>query len=257
MNRVERLHKYLRCSLHGQVETQAIQKQPERLQRYRSDSYTPTTETMSKGPETLNREGDSETLQEPGYNATSHRKDFSSLQIIALGFNVSNSWVAIATSFAVVVAAGGPVTLVYGVIISCLVYAAVAISLAELASIYPTAGGQYHFTALIAPRSVSRSTSYVCGAIAAFSWVALCTAATILGAQALLALPQAFVNGYIAQPWHYFMVYQAISVVVLLFNLFGLRRMLWVHDVGCKYLSGQRNLPLLIPQLHSPLPLSS
>lgn len=205
---------------------------------------------MSKGTKILNRESDSETLQEPGYNATSHRKDFSSLQIIALGFNVSNSWVAIATSFAVVVAAGGPVTLVYGVIISCIVYAAVATSLAELASIYPTAGGQYHFTALVAPKSISRSTSYVCGAIAAFSWVALCTAATILGAQALLALPQAFIDGYIAQPWHYFLVYQAINVVVLLFNLFGLKRMLWVHDVGCMYLLNQQQFSLLTPQLH-------
>lgn len=197
---------------------------------------------MSKEHKGTNREPDSETLQEPRYNAKNHKKDFSPVQIIALGFNVSNSWVAVATSFAVVVAAGGPVTLVYGVIISCIVYAAVAISLAELASIYPTAGGQYHFTALIAPKSISRGTSYLCGAIAAFSWVALCTAATILGAQVLLALPQAFVHNYVAQAWHYFMVYQAINVAVLLFNLFGLKRMLWVHDVGCKCLFIQPKL---------------
>lgn len=197
---------------------------------------------MSKEPQKSDQEIYSEALQDCPQNSINHKKDFSPLQVIALGFNVSNSWVAIATSFAVVVAAGGPVTLVYGVIVSCIVYAAVAITLAELASVYPTAGGQYHFTALIAPKSISRGTSYACGAIAAFSWVALCTAATILGAQVLLALPQAFVEGYVAQAWHYFLVYQAINITVLLFNIFGLKRMLWVHDVGCTSLPVRHKL---------------
>lgn len=167
------------------------------------------------------------------------KKDFGPFTIIALGFNICNSWVAIATSFAIVVAAGGTVTLVYGVIIASLVYATVAASLAELASVYPTAGGQYHFTALVAPKAITRVASYACGVISIFSWIALCAAATILGSQILLALPVYYDDTYVPKNWHYFLVYQAINVTLLIYNMFALKRTLWVHDAGCKFCSLQ------------------
>lgn len=176
----------------------------------------------------------STTLRGSQHHHLGHRRDLSPLEIIALGFNVSNSWVAISVSFAVIVAAGGPVTLVYGVVVAGFMYTAVAISLAELASVYPTAGGQYHFTSLVAPKAISRGASYACGMIATFSWIALCTAATIIAAQLLLALPAYFLSTYIPQAWHYFVVYQAINIVVLIYNLFALKRTPWVHNIGCK-----------------------
>lgn len=162
------------------------------------------------------------------------KKHFTPLQIIAVGFNVSNSWASIAVSLAIAVAAGGTVTLVYGVIVAFLAYAAVAISMAELASVYPTAGGQYHFTSLVAPKSIARAASYWCGFFSAFSWIALCTAATVISAQLLLALPIQYVDDYKPEAWHYFMVYQALNVTLLLYNLLLLKKTLWIHDIGCE-----------------------
>ena len=157
------------------------------------------------------------------------------MNIIALGFNVCNSWVAIASTLAIAVTAGGPVTLIYGLVIAFVIYAAVAASLAELASVYPSAGGQYHFTSVLAPQKWSRGLSYICGAIATFSWSALNAAATILGAQMILALPVYYVDNFVPQSWHYFMVYQAINLTFLLYNLFLLKATPWVHNVGCEY----------------------
>ena len=167
---------------------------------------------------------------------TNHiRKNFTPLQIIALGFNVSNSWVGIAVSIVFAIAAGGSVTLIYGVLIAGVVYGAVALSCAELASIYPTAGGQYHFTSFVAPASYRRQASYWCGIIAAFSWIALCTAATLIAAQGILGVVAALLPTYEPVAWHYFLTYQAVNVVVLLYNLFVLKKTLWIHDVGCEY----------------------
>jgi len=199
-----------------------------------ADSEAQKLDTMGKSRDLHSILERSTTPQVSQHHSLGHKRDFNPLEIIALGFNVSNSWVAIAVSFAVVVAAGGPVTLVYGVIVACVMYTAVAISLAELASVYPTAGGQYHFTSLVAPKAISRGASYVCGMIAAFSWVALCTAATIIAAQLLLALPAYFVSTYIPQAWHYFVIYQAINIVVLIYNLLVLKRTPWVHNIGCE-----------------------
>jgi choline transport protein len=67
-----------------------------------------------------------------------------------------------------------------------------------------------------------------------FSWIALTAAATILGAQMVIALPESFVEGYTPQPWHYFVVYQGINIAMLLYNLFALRVTPWIHNVGCE-----------------------
>jgi choline transport protein len=42
------------------------------------------------------------------------------------------------------IASGGSVTLIYGILIIFVLVGSSAASLAEIASVYPTAGGQYH-----------------------------------------------------------------------------------------------------------------
>jgi choline transport protein len=81
-------------------------------------------------------------FHELGINTQPVRRHFSVLNIVALSFNISNSWVAIASSLAIAISAGGTATLIYGIPLATLAYAATAASLAELASCYPTAGGQ-------------------------------------------------------------------------------------------------------------------
>jgi choline transport protein len=70
------------------------------------------------------------------------RRHFSIFNIVALSFNICNSWVAIASSLAIAVSAGGTATLIYGIPLATIAYAATGASLAEMASCYPTAGGQ-------------------------------------------------------------------------------------------------------------------
>lgn len=167
-------------------------------------------------------------------NHAAARTRLSPIAMVALSFNICNSWVAIATSLAIAISAGGSVTLLYGIISSCIVYACVGISLAEMISVYPTPGGQYHFTSILASKRWSRGLSYICGSISMFSWIALTAAATILGAQMVIALPESFVEGYTPQPWHYFIVYQGINIAMLLYNLFALRVTPWIHNIGCE-----------------------
>ncbi|KAG9662728.1 amino acid transporter, partial [Aureobasidium melanogenum] len=160
------------------------------------------------------------------------RRHFSNFNIIALSFNICNSWVAIATSLAIAISAGGTATLIYGIPLATIAYAATGVSLAELSSCYPTAGGQYHFASILAPKRFSRGLSYACGSIAMFSWIALGAAATLLATQLLLALVMYYQPSYAPKAWHYFLVYQAINVVFLLYNLFALAKTPWVHNVG-------------------------
>jgi len=62
-------------------------------------------------------------------------KNLCDINMVAIGLKICNSWVGVASSLTIVIAAGGPVTLIYGIIIAFLFCVAVAASLAELASV--------------------------------------------------------------------------------------------------------------------------
>ena len=58
---------------------------------------------------------------------------------------------------------GGPAGLIYGFVIIWLGNFSVFVCIGELASAVPTAGGQYHWVSLLAPRSNKKFFSYVTG----------------------------------------------------------------------------------------------
>lgn len=80
----------------------------------------------------------------------------SGLETISAGWIICNSWAGLAATVALAIAQGGPATLIYGPIIIFVLVGACAASLAELASVYPTAGGQYHWVSILAPKKWSR-----------------------------------------------------------------------------------------------------
>ena len=67
-----------------------------------------------------------------------------------------------------------------------------------------------------------------------FAWVAICAGIAIIVPQLVLGLAMFWYPRYVAQAWHAFLLYQAANVVVLGYNVWWLRRSMWVHDVGCK-----------------------
>ena len=64
------------------------------------------------------------------------------LEIATVGWSICISYVAIASTLSLVVGEGGSVTLLYGEIVVFVAYGCIVATLAELASVYPTAGGQ-------------------------------------------------------------------------------------------------------------------
>lgn len=164
---------------------------------------------------------------------TPMKRKFSILNIISVGYNISNSWVAIATSFAIAIQSGGAVSLLYGIITVAATMACTGITLAELASVYPTAGGQYHFTSILASQRWSRGLSYACGLAAVFSWMTLAASIALAATQALMAMVVYWQPGYQAQNWHIFLVYQLMNAMMVAYNIVLTNRTLWVYNLGC------------------------
>lgn len=94
------------------------------------------------------------------------QRNFSMWSVLGLSFSLANSWFGISTALSTGINSGGPVQLVYGLIIITLVAGAIAASLSELASSMPHAGGQYYWAAMLAPPKYARGASYLTGFIA-------------------------------------------------------------------------------------------
>lgn len=101
-------------------------------------------------------------LAEMGYTQDMKR-NYSVLSVLGVGFSLTNSWFGISAALITGINSGGPVAIVYGIILIALISTCVGMSLSELASAYPNAGGQYFWASELAPRKYSNFASYLTG----------------------------------------------------------------------------------------------
>lgn len=70
-------------------------------------------------------------------------RDIGPLETICIGWNICISWAGVAATLALTIALGGSVTLIYGTIVCFVLIGCSGLTMAELVSVYPTAGGQW------------------------------------------------------------------------------------------------------------------
>jgi choline transport protein len=105
-------------------------------------------------------------LAELGYTQDMERK-FSVLSLVFAAFSLTNSWFGLSAAMVTGINSGGPSGIIYGVILMALISTCTAISLSELASALPSAGGQYYWASELAPPRYAKFASYLTGW---FSW---------------------------------------------------------------------------------------
>ncbi|KAF3803898.1 Choline transport protein, partial [Colletotrichum gloeosporioides] len=106
---------------------------------------------------------------------------------------------------------GGPSSLVYGSVIAFVGSTCSAMSLAELASIHPTAGGQYHFVAYLQKRSPAFN--WFAGYITTVGWISFAGSAPfIAGTQIQGLLVLNYPDSYTFERWHGTLLYWAVLV---------------------------------------------
>ena len=101
-------------------------------------------------------------LAEMGYTQDMKR-NFSVWSVLGVGFSLTNSWFGISAALVTGINSGGPVLIIYGIILIALISTCVGISLSELASALPNAGGQYFWANELAPKRYANFASYLTG----------------------------------------------------------------------------------------------
>ncbi|KAF4433762.1 HNM1-Choline permease [Fusarium acutatum] len=153
---------------------------------------------------------DAQNLERHGY-VQQTKRNFSLTAMVATCVNLMATWEALSSTLAAGLVSGGAVSLVYGVMVAFVGSLCSASSLAELASSYPTAGGQYHFVAKLSPKRSRPLTSWFAGYISTLGWIASAGSAPFLAGtqiQGLLVLN--YPDSYVFQRYHGTLLFWAV-----------------------------------------------
>ena len=151
------------------------------------------------------------------------QRNFSKVSMLGLAFAILNSWTALAASLSLALPSGGPSAIIWGLIVAGICNLCLAASLAEFLSAYPTAGGQYHWAAIISWKRFSPAISYTTGWINVAAWVCLTATGGLLGSQLIIGVIALMHPDYEAQAWHQFLIYIAYTLIAFFINAFANR----------------------------------
>lgn len=115
-------------------------------------------------------------LAQMGYTQDMSR-NFSVWSVLGVGFSLTNSWIGISAGLITGINSGGPLLIIYGIMLIASISTCVGISLSELASAMPNAGGQYFWANELAPKRFTKLASYLTGWLA--WWGSMFTSASV------------------------------------------------------------------------------
>ncbi|KAK3698059.1 hypothetical protein LTR37_017108 [Vermiconidia calcicola] len=154
------------------------------------------------------------------------RRNFRFLSIFGYSLILGNAWVLALTAAIIPLQNGGSGGAIWGTIIVCIGMSFSMLSMAEMASMAPTAGGQYHWVSEFAARAWQKPLSY-----AVLGWqTALCSSSftAALGIQGIIAINN---ETYTLPAWHAVLLTIGIVVFSILFNTVLIRKLLFFEGI--------------------------
>ncbi|PFH57108.1 hypothetical protein XA68_15500 [Ophiocordyceps unilateralis] len=201
------------------------------------DSTTPSSSGSSRKPVRTSSADDAAALERLGHKQELKR-NLSMMSMLGLAFAIVNTWTALAASLSVALPSGGCSAVVWGLVTAGVCNLCLAASMAEFLSAYPTAGGQYHWAAIIAGRRAGRAIGFVTGWINVSGWVAVSASGGLLGSTFILNAIALLQPGYEPRSWHHFFLHAAITLFALAVNALGARLLPYVTNAALYWAIG-------------------
>ncbi|KAI5459551.1 amino acid/polyamine transporter I [Mariannaea sp. PMI_226] len=140
-------------------------------------------------------------------------KRYSPLSVIAFAFTTTNSWVAFGSGLAVPLACGGGPGIIYGLIAAGIIMAIINTGFAELASAFPSAGGQYHIVYMVSPPSIRRVASFFTGWVTIIYIMAALASCNFFVANSILDLANLWNPSYSIEAWHTYLLHILLCII--------------------------------------------
>ncbi|KAF7548700.1 hypothetical protein G7Z17_g6886 [Cylindrodendrum hubeiense] len=141
------------------------------------------------------------------------KRQFNWLSALGLGFSITNSWVGYLSNFGQSLIYGGPQVCILGLVVAFVVQFIITLGLAEIASAFPSTGGQYHFCYILTPEKSKRFTAYVVGWMSTLAWWIVTCSGISLAAATLSGMISFFEPDFVAQRWQIYLLYVATALI--------------------------------------------
>lgn len=152
------------------------------------------------------------------------RRNLPMWTILGLGAAIIAAPFGLSTSASFSLVNGGTASYVWGWLFLSVISVCIAASLGEIASVFPTSGGVYVWTAHLAPRKHAQLASFVVGWISLVANILLCLSIAFGEAQLIMAAVSVFRNNtWEPEPWHVVLTHFAVMIVCALINAWGVR----------------------------------
>ncbi|KAK9769713.1 putative Choline transport protein [Seiridium cardinale] len=174
-------------------------------------------------------------------NAAGHRdqlkRQYNLVGLAGIALTVDNAWAALGSSISVSIADagaanGGPTGLIYGLIVAVFYYSFIGLSLAELASSVPTAGGVYHWATIAAGPKWGRSVGFFVGWINFYGWLFDLAALVQIASNIVVQMYATYHADYVGEPWHVYIAYVLILWLSTAVVIFANRLVPYTQHVG-------------------------
>lgn len=130
------------------------------------------------------------------------------------------TWQGILGTAALALGNGGPSGLLYTYLVSYLGFVMVVASMAEMASMAPTSGGQYHWVSEFAPRNLQKQTSYLIGWLAVLGYQVGVTISAFLAGLMIQGLIILNNPTYVPERWHGTLIAMCLTLCAACVNIF-------------------------------------
>ncbi|OAG42398.1 hypothetical protein AYO21_03274 [Fonsecaea monophora] len=107
----------------------------------------------------------------------------------------------------------------------------IVLSLAEMASMAPTAGGQYHWVSEFASRRYQKVLSYTSGWLSSLCWQSFVASDSMFGAQLVMALVQLKNPDFDIKNWYTALLSILIGTLVTAINVWGAKKLALLENV--------------------------
>lgn len=100
-------------------------------------------------------------------------------------------------------------------------YSTIVASLAEMTSMAPTSGGQYHWVSEFAPAGQQKFLSYAAGWMSTLGWLASVSSSVFVMTSLIEAIIDVSNADYLFKAWQYTLIMLAFLIITIFFNTWG------------------------------------
>lgn len=163
------------------------------------------------------RDQDARDMYKLGVRQETKRR-FGLVTILAFTTTMMCTWESAIPFFTTAFVNGAGVSMIYGYLFAFVGSLATCASMAEMASMYPISGGQYHWVALLAPRRSAKYLSWLTGWTSALGWQAATSTGSYLGGFMIQSLIGLNNSGYTFPRWQCTLLMYAVLALCIFVN---------------------------------------